>query len=299
MKKLAGDASFRSYSRVYTDQGSYILMDAPLGKESLGPFVAIAKSFLKLGVCVPDIIAEDDEQGFLLLSDLGDCLYLGILNSLTAPALYHQAFEALLKIQQCKAVEAYDLPIFNESLYRQEVHLFRDWYLNKHQQRQLSQKDIDILNRIDDVLIEDALAQPQVCVHRDYHSRNLLLLDQGGVGVIDFQDAVVGPVTYDVMSLLRDCYIEWPIEKVRSWALQFQQLALAKGVLQEDNPEKFLKWFDWIALQRHLKCIGIFARLHERDNKSVYLEDIPRVKRYAKYVCNQYQEFSGLLPYLN
>ena len=295
---LSGDASFRRYFRVHSEKETYVLMDVPPGKESCRAYIAIANSFRALGLMVPEIYRADLEQGFLLITDFGDRLLLDVLTNETADHYYGTAFDYLLIIQSYKRIENYKLPKFDAALYQKEISLFREWYWERSLGQSLIRADVKYLDHVASLLIEDALLQPQVCVHRDYHSRNLMLLDDNRFGILDFQDAVVGPITYDLMSLLRDCYIEWPFERVQSWALEFQQRLLQSGQLPEDNPERFLRWCDWIALQRHLKCIGIFSRLHLRDHKSTYLDDIPRVIRYAKSICQRYPEFSGLEKFL-
>jgi len=291
---IHGDASFRRYFRVHSENKHYILMDAPPKKEACKPYIAITNAFRALGLHTPEIYRADLEQGFLLITDFGDCTLLSLLNSETADRYYQTAFDYLLTIQACEKVEPYTLPLFDANLYQKELHLFREWYLQRHLDHTLSRSDSAYLDHMDALLIEDALAQPQVCVHRDYHSRNLMVLENEALGILDFQDAVRGPITYDLMSLLRDCYIEWPFDRVQSWALAYHQLLLQHGRLSHDDPEQFLRWCDWIALQRHLKCIGIFARLHYRDHKSEYLNDIPRVIRYAKMICQRYPEFAEL-----
>ncbi len=292
---LAGDASFRRYFRVDCGETSYVAMDAPPDKESCLPFVAIAKTFLKLGLNVPVIYAEDVSRGFLLLTDFGDELYVNALTKENANELYQHAFDDLLLIQSCTEIEGYVLPRFNRELYYKEMSLFRDWYLIKHLGISLSKMEWETLEEGFQLLIEAALAQPQMCVHRDYHSRNLIRVPESRQpGVLDFQDAVWGPVTYDLLSLLRDCYIDWPPEQVELWALHYQKQVTRVGLLEEVSQQQFLQWFDWIGLQRHLKCIGIFTRLKERDNKSSYLQYIPRVIRYAKSVCERYPELTDL-----
>lgn len=292
---LVNDASFRRYFRVQSEDTQYVVMDAPPEKENCKPFVAIAKTFHQLGLNVPVIHAENYQEGFLLLSDLGDQLYLKHLNEKTAPQLYQRAWQDLLLLQSCRQIENYDLPPFDEAMYRREMNLFPEWYLEKHLGVSLSSKEQEVLERSFQLLTADALAQPQVCVHRDYHSRNLMVVEGSTQpGILDFQDAVWGPVTYDLLSLLRDCYIDWPMDQVENWVLQFQRQALEKGILSEDNPQEFLRWFYWIGLQRHLKCIGIFARLNARDGKSLYLQYIPRVIRYAVDVCHRYPELVEL-----
>ncbi len=291
---LSGDASFRRYLRLRCGDSSYIVMDAPPEKESSESFVAITNTFRGIGLNTPEIYAADLARGFLLLTDFGDRLYLEALNEKTAPELYQRAFDNLLTIQSCQEINGYTLPSFDEALYLSEMNLFKEWYLGQYLCIELTASERAMLDRIFKILSEDALAQPQVCVHRDYHSRNLMVLDDHQVGILDFQDAVWGAVTYDLLSLLRDCYIAWPQERVEHWVLEFHKQALSKGVIRSEDPKQFLRGFDWIGLQRHLKCMGIFARLYVRDNKPGYLQDIPRVLNYARRVCNRYPEFSEL-----
>lgn len=296
---LVNDASFRRYFRLQLGDKRYVVMDAPPDKEDCRPYAAIAKSFHRLGLNVPVIYAENYQLGFLLLTDFGDHLYLSKLNAQTAPQLYQSAMQSLLLLQSCKQIENYKLPKFDAQLYYREMALFRDWYLEKYLGVQLSAHELNILEKTYQHLIADALSQPQVCVHRDFHSRNLMIVEgQQQPGLLDFQDAVWGPVTYDLMSLLRDCYIDWPVQQVEAWVLAFQQQVLEAGIITEKNPQQFLRWFDWIGLQRHLKCIGIFARLSQRDQKHSYLQYIPRIIRYAQRVCDRYPEFAELKPLL-
>ena len=292
---LAGDASFRRYFRLHSEGNSYVLMDAPPSKESCQAFIAIDRTFQEMGLQVPTIHYSDLEQGFLLLSDFGDRQLLEQLNDATVDVYYKKAFEDLLIIQRCRDVADYPLPRFDEALYQYEWNLFIECYLERHLGLTLSTADRNALDRVYQLLMTQALAQPQVCVHRDYHSRNLMVLPDEHLGTLDFQDAVIGPITYDVMSLLRDCYIEWPFERVKQWVFGFQRRLLEEGLLTIDDPDQFLLWFDWIALQRHLKCLGIFSRLYYRDSKPGYLQDIPRVVRYAKSVCERHPEFESLL----
>ena len=294
MVPLAADASFRCYFRVQAQGQRYVLMDAPPEQESCQAFVAISQAWQSLGLLVPAVHCADLNQGFLLLSDLGDQTLLPLLTQETATGYYAQAFEHLLVIQKCQSVAHHPLPLYDAALYQQEMSLFSDWYLARHLGQTLSTSQRADFDQVQARLIESALAQPQVCVHRDYHARNLMVLPGGELGILDFQDALWGPITYDLMSLLRDCYIAWPDAQWRVWAQAFQQRLLAEGLLQEDRPEVFLKWCDWMALQRHLKCIGIFSRLHYRDNKKNYMQDIPRVIAYARSICQRYPEFAFL-----
>ncbi len=293
---LTGDASFRRYYRVSAPPAHhYILMDASAAKhDQLDAFVAIARSFQAAGLQVPIVHHADLEQGYLLLSDLGDVLYSERLNLKTADVLYQSALEALLKLQQCSHIEGYTLPAYDRSLLLTEMQLFDEWFWQKHLGFQLSVQEQESLNQVYEHLIAEALIQSRVCVHRDYHSRNLMVLPEHQVGILDFQDAVSGPITYDLVSLLRDCYIDWPEQKVRDWLRGYQQKLLTKGLLSEDNFDQFMRWFDWMGLQRHLKCLGIFARLNKRDQKSQYLQYLPRVLKYAQQVSRNYPELAPL-----
>ncbi|MBS0357949.1 MAG: phosphotransferase [Proteobacteria bacterium] len=298
VKPLAGDASFRRYFRVRENGNSYVVMDAPPEKENSKPFVAIAEAFSKQGVLVPEIIAKDLNQGFLLLSDFGDQLYLDILNSDNADQLYQQAFNSLVKIQQCSLVEAWELPHFDAAFMQMELQRFDDWYLQKVLQLSPSASEQKLLAQVFKTIIENALAQPTVCVHRDYHSRNLLWLPDQTVGVLDFQDAVWGPITYDLVSLLRDCYITWPESKVREWVIKFYKQVVDAQITASGDEEQFLRWFDWMGVQRHIKVIGIFARLSERDGKHRYLDDIPRAFNYLMQVSQHYPELQSFSDWL-
>lgn len=298
LQPLAGDASFRRYFRVNCGDKNYIAMDAPPDREDCHPFVAIAKAFHALGLSVPMIHEFNAQQGFLLLSDLGDRLFLDVLNAETADALYQQAIDDLLVIQSCRDVPGHVLPYFDEALYLREMRLFQEWYLAKWHGVVLSSDQQAVLDDIYRRLIQKAQSQPEVCVHLDYHSRNLMVLQSGQTGILDFQDAREGPITYDLVSLLRDCYIDWPADQVERWALLYQKKALEAGLLQEEDAQQFLEWFDWMGVQRHLKCMGIFVRLKLRDKKPDYLQYIPRITRYIRDVCERTPELSGLLPFL-
>lgn len=301
LSPLPGDASFRRYFRVYCGSQTYVVMDAPPAIESCDSFIAIAKAFHQLGLNVPIVHLEDKKCGFLLLTDFGDRLYVDALNENTVEDLYQRAFNDLLLIQACQKIEGYQLPRFTPELYYREMSLFRDWYLERRLKIRLSAGESAALENIFQLLIEVALSQPQVCVHRDYHSRNLMVVNNySQPGLLDFQDAVFGPVTYDLISLLRDCYIDWPPERIETWVFRYHQQACEAGmdVLKETNKKQFLRWFDWIGLQRHLKCIGLFSRLNECDQKPMYLQYIPRIIRYTERVCERYPEFEALKPLL-
>lgn len=287
MRPASADASFRRYFRV-TDQNdgsTYIVMDAPPDKEDCKPFIHIAHLLREADVNAPDLFRENNEQGFLLLSDLGDQPYLGHLSNAQADAMYADAISALIRMQTVES----DLPAYDEQRLRSEMDLFETWYLNKHLGIKLNNKQKTDLEETFSLLIKNALEQPQVFVHRDYHSRNLMLLENNNPGVIDFQDAVIGPITYDLVSLFKDCYIEWPREKVENWLDDY----LEKSGHTFDR-QQLIRWFDLMGVQRHLKVLGIFARLNYRDGKVQYLDDLPLTLKYVVDTCKHYQELEPL-----
>jgi len=300
---VSGDASFRRYFRtaaLSTGQ-TLIAVDAPADKEDSRPFVAIAQAWLEHGVHVPEVLAADFELGFMLLSDLGDELYLPQLAT-HADVLYQAAMGELVRIQQCAAPHDYVLPAYDGGKLKQEMQLCPDWFFNQLLGLELNAEEKQRLDDVCEKLVGSALEQPQVCVHRDYHSRNLMTLASGHVGVLDFQDAVVGPVTYDLASLLRDCYISWSDDNEEKWLGDYLQLALMNNLWPQNGVpsyETFKRWFDWMGLQRHIKCVGIFSRLYLRDGKAGYLQDIPRTFAYLKKVCEQYPEFAEFNGWLD
>jgi aminoglycoside/choline kinase family phosphotransferase len=233
----------------------------------------------------------------LLLSDLGQQQYLQVLDEGNVDRLYGDALAALATLQAC-AVTHYDFPPYDDALLMAEMHLFRDWLLDKHLGIELQQQDRDMLEQTFRFLSATAREQPQVPVHRDYHSRNLMVNKEHNPGILDFQDAVLGPVTYDLVSLLRDCYIAWPRQQVEQWVRGYHELALQSGILCEENEAVFLRWFDLMGVQRHLKAAGIFARLHHRDQKPAYLQDIPRTVGYIIEVSSRYPELQALHQFL-
>lgn len=310
---VQGDASFRRYFRAQSSKESFILVDAPPEKENSQAFVDIAKAFNKHGVRVPELYQFDLKQGFLCLSDFGDTLLwpkLKEAQSLKADAgpFYREAFKELLLIQQ---VPVGNLPLFTEELLQQEMALFRHWFCEGLLNLSLTDQDSTVLNDAFDYLVQSATSQQQVCVHRDYHSRNLLYLEDkdpreknfnSSIGVIDFQDAVKGPFTYDLVSLLKDCYIAWPENQVKIWALEYRDLAIKQKILDADDAniadDTFLKSFNLMGAQRHLKAIGIFSRLYLRDEKITYLTDIPRTLSYLRQVTAEYSELKQLHVWL-
>lgn len=296
----SADASFRRYFRVVHQGDSYVVMDAPPEKENSRPFIAISKMLFDVGLNVPAVMDSDLQQGFLLLSDLGSRPYLDELNADSVERLYGDALSALATIQTCIPGSG-DLPPYDHALLIAEMELFREWLLGRHLGITPDTAQAAVIDAAFALLAENALQQPRVCVHRDYHSRNLMVTERNNPGILDFQDAVVGPVTYDLVSLLRDCYIEWPRAQVEDWALGYQELALQSGILREehDDPARFLRWFDLMGMQRHLKAAGIFARLNHRDGKPGYLGDIPRTLGYVVEVAGRYEELAGFAMFVD
>ncbi|HEC12634.1 MAG TPA: aminoglycoside phosphotransferase [Acidiferrobacteraceae bacterium] len=288
------DASFRRYFRVQTRNNSYIAMDAPPNQEDTGPFVRIAQQFHSIGLNVPKVLEQESTLGFLLLSDLGQRLYLDHLDADTVERLYGDALGALVVLQAGTDQDKASLPPYGHTLLNQEMELFRDWYLGHHLDRPLEPGEAAALDQVFEHLAQSALDQPQVWVHRDFHSRNLMLTNRNNPGILDFQDAVYGPVTYDLVSLLRDCYICWPRQQVEEWVQGYFDLGIQSGLPVGESEDQFLKWFDYMGVQRHLKAIGIFARLNHRDGKPGYLDDIPRVMGYIKEVSARYTPLQPL-----
>jgi aminoglycoside/choline kinase family phosphotransferase len=288
---VAGDASFRRYYRLQGSEPSRIAVFAPPDKERNLEFMNIAALLRAAGVAAPEVLAHDRERGFMLLSDLGDTLLLAELNDSSADRLYALALDTLLDIQRARiAIDGWQLPDYSAALLRQEMDLFPQWYLRQLLGIEPTAGEQDLIESTFARLAASALEQPQVFVHRDYHSRNLMLPPAGGLGVIDFQDAVRGPITYDLVSLLRDCYVAWPAERVRAWTSSYAERAMAAGLMAPVEPARFQRWFDWMGLQRHIKVLGIFARLWLRDGKPGYLGDLPLVMRYTEEVSGLHAE---------
>jgi aminoglycoside/choline kinase family phosphotransferase len=292
----SADASFRRYFRITYPGGTLIAMDAPPEQENVSPFIDITHRLEKANLHAPHIHASDLEQGFLLLDDLGSQDFLRGLSRDSVDKLYGDALAALVKIQ---SADTKDLTLYNNKLLAVELSLFQDWYLGVHLGIELSQGQREQLGRVFSALIDNALEQPQVFVHRDYHSRNLMVTAENNPGIIDYQDAVFGPITYDLVSLLRDCYISWPTEQVKAWALHYRDQAVANELMAPTQDQQFLRWFDLMGIQRHLKAIGIFARLNHRDGKPGYLGDIPRTLNYVLKIAPGYEETERLVGLLN
>ena len=287
----SADASFRRYFRVTRGDDTYIVMDAPPEKEDLAPYLSVAKMLLGFGLNVPVALARDSKRGFLLLSDLGQRQYLDELAvDGAADRLYSDALAALAIMQTADLRQPCDVPHYSHALLMREMELMPEWFLRGHLKLQISAAERGMLDRLFEALSQRALEQSATFVHRDYHSRNLLLTADNNPGILDFQDAVRGPVTYDLVSLIKDCYIAWPASRVRAWALQYRDLLLARGFPVGLTEEQFIRGFDLVGLQRHIKVLGIFARLYYRDGKVQYLKDLPRVLRYARDTAALYPE---------
>lgn len=290
------DASFRRYFRLRIEgEASLIVMDAPPENEDCRPFVHAAELFAAAGVHVPGIHAADFESGFLLLEDLGSTTYLARLDAGNAPALYSAATDALLRIQLASRPDT--LPAYDRALLERELRLFPEWYVARELGTTLSAAENRVLEAAFSVILANNLAQPRVYVHRDYHSRNLIVCEPMP-GVLDFQDAVYGPLAYDLASLFKDAYVRWEEEQVLDWTIRYWEKARRAGLPVAPDFADFYRDFEWIGAQRHLKVAGIFARLAHRDGKRRYLEDIPRVLDYLLAVCRRYRELHPLAALL-
>ena len=292
----SADASFRRYFRVTFPDRSLIVMDAPPQHENCRPFLHIARLFEEAGTHVPHVYAQDLEQGFLLLSDLGNTTYLQALKAGNARELYGAATDALIAIQL--ASREHELPPYDETLLLREMRLFPEWYIAKHLQVPLDEKQNATLETIFQRIIKNNLAQPRVYVHRDYHSRNLMVTDPNP-GILDFQDAVYGPITYDLASLFKDAYLRWEEEQVMDWLIRYWEKARKAGLPVHDNFGEFYRDYEWMGVQRHIKVLGIFARLYHRDGKEGYLNDMPLVVGYLRRACARYIELKPLLNLLD
>lgn len=285
MQPLAGDASFRRYFRIQEPDVSYIAMDAPPERENCLPFVAISQGLQTLGLITPHVFAQDLTRGFLLLSDFGDRLLLHELNPHNAKHLYTSALQELSVLQSCPAISGWTIPTFTAEFMRQELDWFKEWFLLTHLKMTFTQPNEQALAHCFDFLAESAARQPLVFMHRDFHSANLMVLPDDKIGILDFQDAFYGPVTYDLVSLLRDCYISWPDTLVTELVLAYRaKLPFAV------NEKEFLRWFDLMGLQRHLKALLTFARKYHRDHNPNYLPHIPRTLEYIVRVSERYPE---------
>ncbi len=299
VRLLANDASFRRYFRADYQGKQFVVMDAPPAQEPCAAYATIAKHFHNIGINVPRILASDLEQGFLLLTDFGDNLFFKQLNADNADKLYRTAIDELIKIQQCETIESYSFGNFINDNIRTELTNFQEWYLQAYLKLTLSTDEQAMLNNSFNFLIENAKQQPQLCMHRDYHSRNLMLIKNNQIGVLDFQDTTWGPVTYDIVSLLKDCYIAWPKEKIMQWLGYYHQQAIKNSII--DNAislPQLTTWFELMGMQRHLKASFIFARKFLRDNDDRYLKDIPRTLNYVTDIIVDYSELQELHKFL-
>ncbi len=302
IEPASSDASFRRYFRVTVDGETLIAMDAPPPQEDCTPFVHAAEVFGAAGLNVPKIIAQDIPNGFLLLSDLGNTTFLSALqapNGLEVAAdLYRDASNALIKMQLASKPDVF--PPYDEALLTREMQLFPDWYVAKHLNVTLTDAQQQVMNKTFAMLNANILAQPKVYVHRDYHSRNLMVQENShDLGVLDFQDAVYGPITYDLVSLLKDAYISWEEDQILDWAVRYWQSARQAGLPMSEDFAEFYRDFEWMGAQRHIKVLGIFARLYHRDGKDGYLKDMPLVMDYLRRVCDRYIELKPFLRLLD
>ena len=293
----SADASFRSYWRTQHAGQSWIVMDSPPAQEDPRPWLEIGARLAAAGLHVPAVRAYDLEQGLLLIEDLGSQLYLPELNDDTVDTLYSDAMGALLLMQ--RDVDSSDLPAYDHAFLQRELEIMPEWFLRRHLGRTPDCEEWDVLESAFTVLLKSALEQPRCFVHRDYHSRNLLITAHNNPGIIDFQGALYGPITYDLASLLRDCYIVWDRTRVEAWAEGHRRRLMNAGLIDPAvSRERFLRWFDLIGLQRHIKVLGIFCRLYYRDGKSGYLDDLPRVYDYVIEVAARYPELADFVSFL-
>jgi aminoglycoside/choline kinase family phosphotransferase len=290
---VSGDASFRRYFRFVHQEQSIIAVDAPPENEDASQFIAVAQSYRDKGLKVPKIYAFDLVQGFYIQQDFGDRLFSDFLTVDSCDQLYHKALANIPLIQSCLSTEKGPLPTYNGVFIDRELNIFTDWLLDKYLQLSLTDAEDKMLSKVFDAIKNSCLAQPMLGMHRDYHSRNLMLLEDDEIGVIDFQDAVVGPITYDAVSLLRDCYQDWPQAKVQRWLQNWHAEYYAQYRWDE-----FKMWFDFMGMQRHIKIAGIFARLFIRDNKPGYLSDIPRTLHYLIDAASQHPEYSEFANFI-
>lgn len=296
LEVASADASFRHYFRVTVAEKTYILMDAPPSHEDCKPFIAVSRLFGETGVNVPEVLAQDLEQGFLLLTDLGNATYLSVLNDENADDLYGDAIDALIQIQ--KGSRPNVLPEYDAALLTREMNLLPEWYIAKHLQHVLGNEENAVLNTVFESVLRNNLTQGKVFVHRDYHSRNLMV-SKPNPGILDFQDAVYGPITYDLVSLFKDAYIQWEEAQVLDWVIRYWEKARKAGLPVQQDFAEFYRDFEWMGVQRHIKVLGIFARLFHRDGKDGYIKDMPLVADYLRKACTRYRELVPLVRLLD
>lgn len=300
IEPASSDASFRRYFRVFTGEATYIVMDAPPPQENVRPYLEVSRLLESLGIHVPHVHETDAPRGLLLLEDLGNTLYLERFDAGDDPEpLYRDALGALAVIQVRGREASRELPPYDRAALARELALMPEWLLARHLALEPSAAEGELIADTFAFLIREGLAQPAVFVHRDYHSRNLMVVSERNPGVIDFQDALRGPVGYDLVSLLKDCYIAWPRTRVLDWVSGYRARLAAQGGPAGASEAQFLRWFDLIGVQRHIKVLGIFCRLWYRDGKPGYLADLPRVLAYVRETCAQYAELSALGRFLD
>ena len=302
IRPASADASFRRYFRIDGDDGhSYIVMDAPQPVEDVRPFIKIAELFAQINLSVPKVLAQDVQQGLLLLTDLGSQMYFDALKDAEANdathRLYMDAIDSLVQMQSYSQAEV--LPEYDRAFLLRELMIFPEWYINQHLGVTLDVEQNASLLKVFDALLANIVAQPQVYVHRDYHSRNLMVMESGNPGILDFQGALYGPITYDLVSLLRDAYLQWDEEKVLDWAIRYWEKARRAGLPVTPDFDQFYRDFEFMGLQRHIKILGIFARLAHRDGKQAYLKDIPLVMSYVRKTAQRYNILIPLLRLLD
>jgi N-acetylmuramate 1-kinase len=291
LERASADASFRRYFRVRVDGSTWIAMDAPPGREDCAAFVRVAGLMRAAGVNAPAIVAQDMARGFLLLTDFGDTTYLAALTADNADPLFSDAFDALIRWQLASRADG--LPPYDAATLQRECDFFPQWYIARHLGVTLPQSDRQTLGEMSRLVIARSLVQPCVYVHRDYMPRNLMVTEPNP-GIIDFQDARYGPITYDIASLLRDAFVSWDEARVIDWTVRYWERARRAGLPVDPDFGAFYEAVEWMGLQRHLKVLGIFARIHYRDGKAGYLEDTPRFMGYARAVAGRYSELAPL-----
>jgi N-acetylmuramate 1-kinase len=299
IERASSDASFRRYFRAVCGDRTLIVMDAPPETEDVRPYLRVTALLEPLGIHVPHVHEADVARGFVLLEDLGSTHYLAQLGGGgDAQRLYGDALQALAQIQLRGAAAAGQLPPYDRAPLARELALMPEWFLERHLALEPTRAEREMIAAAFEFLITEALAQPEVFVHRDYHSRNLMVVGERNPGVLDFQDALRGPIGYDLVSLLKDCYVSWPRPRVLEWVAGYRSLLRASGGPVGAGPAEFLRWFDLIGVQRHLKVLGIFARLWYRDGKPAYLRDLPLTLAYVRETCGLYPELAPLSDFM-
>jgi len=301
LQTVSGDASFRRYfrfeNRSQTPVRTSIAVDAPPDAENCKAFQQISQMLLEMKLNVPIVQEIDLSNGFMLLSDLGDQLYLDKLNDATNDPLYTLAIDAIVKMQKISKSKLKQISIYSQQQLEQELQLFNHWFIVRHLQLSVSEQEKTMIDRVFGQLVNNALNQPQVFCHSDYHSRNLMICNEKTPGIIDFQDAVKGAVTFDLVSLLKDCYISWSRNKIEQWCRYYFDKAMTENIINTTF-EQFIRWFDLMGLHRHIRVLGIFTRLNYRDGKTSYLDDLALTFNYVKDVCESYPEFSEFSQFL-